>query len=499
MKNWQITTEFPSQRSVVHRVYGESLSLGSFPSNDFRLPQPCPRHLLMLEAHGNGLKVKTQDHSAKVEVKKNKVECFWDDIKITIELTEDHSTDIADKITSKKKTEKPSPTAWLLWHIVDGRLLESYPLSTGDGRVAYELPVSGFKFTFDSFARKIVIIKAQGDLKSLQLEPHGESLRVAFDRHTILMTPQEGKEVFETLPLSASSISSSKDHFWPLMMLVLGFWIAFVAYLQRDLDRIELADAVEEKLAPENNKITIEKKKERASGQQGGGGVENAKANDPRGGSGYVDEVLVQDRNVLASQPGVLTAFANLDKAMKASSNAVGAGVFGGQNRAQGILKALGGMMGSGGGGTGIGGVGTKGFGGGGGGGVGTGYGKGTGSGVGKGEGDGRQLAFEEGGVSIMGGLEKSEINAVVEEHFAQIRYCYNKGLRTNPSLKGKVISRFVVEADGRVSTSKIGSSTLLNPMVENCISGRIATWQFPKPRGGGQVSVNYPFLLNKS
>jgi hypothetical protein len=315
----------------------------------------------------------------------------------------------------------------------------------------------------------------------------------------LFVSPCQEKSYFESIqPRENLERKFDRDHFWAFFILVLGLWFGFLAYLQKSAADFEIADAIDEKVAPENNKIVIEKKKEKGGGK-GGGGVENAKANDPRGGSGYVDEVLVQDRQVLASAPGVLQAFANLDRSMKAVGNNSGSGIFGGQNRAQGILKALGGMMGSGGGGTGVGGVGTKGFGGGGGGGVGNGYGKGTGSGVGQGEGNSRQLVFEEGGLAIVGGLEKSEINAVVDENFSQIRYCYNRALRSNPSLKGKVVSKFVVGGNGEVLSSKIGSSTLLNPSVENCIAGRISTWHFPKPRGGGQVTVNYPFLLNKT
>jgi hypothetical protein len=501
MRNsWQVTTEFPNQRPITHMLMADTLSLGSFPTNEFRLPPHCPKHLLAIEEGGATLKITTQDKNAKVQVKKNRAEITWKDLKITIELKEDRSTEITSKLEAKKDKAPSVQNAWVLWHIFQGRLLESYPLQPRDPMEKHRLPVSGFSFSFDSFSKKLVFYKPSGDFQSLTLENHGSSLRVASGEHVYLLTPQDDKKIFEALPVDQSLLNAfGRDHFWPALILVLGFWFCFVGYLQRDMSEVELADMMEETLKPEDKKITVEKKKkEKAGGERGGGGVESAKASDPRGGSGYQDEVLVQDRNVLASAPGVLAAFANLDKSMKASGNNTGAGIFGGQNRAQGILKALGGMMGSGGGGTGVGGVGTKGFGGGGGGGVGTGYGKGSGAGVGNGEG-GNSLAFEEGGLSIMGGLEKSEINAVVDENFAQIRYCYNKGLRNNPSLKGKVVSKFVITGEGKVSVSKVGSSTLLNPGVENCISARISTWTFPKPRGGGQVTVNYPFILNKS
>jgi hypothetical protein len=41
-----------------------------------------------------------------------------------------------------------------------------------------------------------------------------------------------------------------------------------------------------------------------------------------------------------------------------------------------------------------------------------------------------------------------------------------------------------------------VRSTTMNNQPVENCIMARIKTWAFPKPKGGGQVLVSYPFLF---
>jgi hypothetical protein len=31
---------------------------------------------------------------------------------------------------------------------------------------------------------------------------------------------------------------------------------------------------------------------------------------------------------------------------------------------------------------------------------------------------------------------------------------------------------------------------------VEQCLSRKIRSWSFPKPKGGGHVIVNYPFVF---
>ena len=43
---------------------------------------------------------------------------------------------------------------------------------------------------------------------------------------------------------------------------------------------------------------------------------------------------------------------------------------------------------------------------------------------------------------------------------------------------------------------SRVGSSTLGNSGVEGCIATRMMSWKFPKPLGGVNVKVKYPFLL---
>lgn len=203
-----------------------------------------------------------------------------------------------------------------------------------------------------------------------------------------------------------------------------------------------------------------------------------------------------------APRSGLFSAVAKLDAGVKSgrvSGGGGGAVAVGGGTDAvgrDGVLGALGKASGrSGGGGLGLGGVGTKGFGGGGGGGRGAGFGTGIGEGLGEGHGP-RQLAFGTGGTVVRGGLEKSEIDAVVQENLSQIRYCYNLAVRADPKLQGKVITAFTIGASGRVVSSRIKSSNMGAPNVDSCISARIASWTFPKPRGGGEVGVTYPFLL---
>ena len=166
---------------------------------------------------------------------------------------------------------------------------------------------------------------------------------------------------------------------------------------------------------------------------------------------------------------------------------------------APGDARGLGGLglrgSGSGGGGMGnsigIGGIGTKGRGGG----VGS-YGTGAGYLGGKKDTSPEITSSEP---MVMGSLDKELIRQVIHRNRNQIRYCYESQLTRFPKLSGKVAVKFVISASGTVASSQVAQSTVSNAELETCIAGRVQTWIFPKPKGGGVVIVTYPFILKQS
>lgn len=139
----------------------------------------------------------------------------------------------------------------------------------------------------------------------------------------------------------------------------------------------------------------------------------------------------------------------------------------------------------------GLGGVGTKGRGGGAGG-----YGDQM---VGSGEGKGlTSLALSQ-DVVLEGGLDRSVIQATIAKYLSQVRACYEAGLRKNAGLMGQVSMAFEINGQGDLNYSKVARSSLGNPEVEACISNKMLNWKFPKPTGGVNVKVAYPFMLRPS
>ncbi len=128
------------------------------------------------------------------------------------------------------------------------------------------------------------------------------------------------------------------------------------------------------------------------------------------------------------------------------------------------------------------------------------GFGKGgVGKGVGAGNGfGGKGFDLRLGGdeAESEGGLDKSLIAAVVQQNLGQIKHCYEKHLIVDPNLAGKIVAQWTITKDGTVSASSVKKTTMNSATVENCIAGKIKTWKFPNPKGGGNVLVSYPFLF---
>jgi len=74
------------------------------------------------------------------------------------------------------------------------------------------------------------------------------------------------------------------------------------------------------------------------------------------------------------------------------------------------------------------------------------------------------------------------EIQRVIMGHLKAIQYCYERELKRNPELKGKVTVRITVHPEGHVSAVTIVTSTLNNERVERCIRSRILNWKDFKP-----------------
>jgi TonB family protein len=107
------------------------------------------------------------------------------------------------------------------------------------------------------------------------------------------------------------------------------------------------------------------------------------------------------------------------------------------------------------------------------------------------------KVAKDPDGTRLYGdGLSKSLVGEYLSRYWNQFKWCYSRELDKDPNLYGKVTTTFTISNEGRVSDAQVLQSSLNNMNVEACLLRTIRRIRFPKPDGGGEVIVTYPFLL---
>ncbi len=91
------------------------------------------------------------------------------------------------------------------------------------------------------------------------------------------------------------------------------------------------------------------------------------------------------------------------------------------------------------------------------------------------------------------GSLAAKDIKKVFRSHKGAMRKCYERQLKGNPSLEGRVRLTVNIASSGRVSSAKASG---LSGQVHRCMVTQAKTMKFPKPKGGS-VSVNKPYSFS--
>jgi TonB family protein len=109
------------------------------------------------------------------------------------------------------------------------------------------------------------------------------------------------------------------------------------------------------------------------------------------------------------------------------------------------------------------------------------------------------ETVFVPGRTTVIGGLSREVINRVIQKHYNEIKYCYEKELSKDPGLYGKVTMLFVIDGTGRVSDALVQQTTMSSEPVESCMVNHVRRWVFPPPQGAGTVQVTYPYVFKSS
>jgi hypothetical protein len=95
----------------------------------------------------------------------------------------------------------------------------------------------------------------------------------------------------------------------------------------------------------------------------------------------------------------------------------------------------------------------------------------------------------------VSGRLPPEVIQRVVRSNMGRFRACYEQSLRPQPSLQGRVTTKFAIARDGTVPFAVDAGSDVPDAALIACIGRAFESLSFPPPEGG-VVTVVYPLIL---
>jgi outer membrane biosynthesis protein TonB len=99
---------------------------------------------------------------------------------------------------------------------------------------------------------------------------------------------------------------------------------------------------------------------------------------------------------------------------------------------------------------------------------------------------------------AVDGELDPNMVAKEVKSRLGAIKACYERALKRNPNLSGKVVIHWTITQAGTVSGVDVEQDTLGDAEVASCIKALVARWRFPAP-AGGSVDVSFPFVFQSS
>jgi TonB family protein len=85
------------------------------------------------------------------------------------------------------------------------------------------------------------------------------------------------------------------------------------------------------------------------------------------------------------------------------------------------------------------------------------------------------------------------EIQIVFDRYKAALYRIYNRELRKNPTLQGKMVLRITIKPDGSVSASSVDSSDMDSPTLDKNIAARVKKFNFGEKEGVPTITILYP------
>jgi TonB family protein len=101
------------------------------------------------------------------------------------------------------------------------------------------------------------------------------------------------------------------------------------------------------------------------------------------------------------------------------------------------------------------------------------------------------------GDIGGSGDFDSNLVIAMIKRRIGAIKACYERELRRNPTLAGKVTIEFTIQPRGNVTGVKVTANTTGDGAVGKCVANAVARFRFNPGPEGGSVTFSYPFVFS--
>ncbi len=91
---------------------------------------------------------------------------------------------------------------------------------------------------------------------------------------------------------------------------------------------------------------------------------------------------------------------------------------------------------------------------------------------------------------------DEKKVKHVLAQNHGAMKNCYERALRRDPSLRGRVMLKLVIGTNGKVSKAKVQNESLDDRAMNDCMEIHARTMVFPEPVGGA-VHTNVPYSFS--
>ena len=91
-----------------------------------------------------------------------------------------------------------------------------------------------------------------------------------------------------------------------------------------------------------------------------------------------------------------------------------------------------------------------------------------------------RKISLKSSGADVDGDADKKAVTATIRNRMGALQSCYEKALRGNTGLSGKIVYTITVSVMGTVTNVQVLDDSLQDEGVKNCTVAKIKGWRFP-------------------